>query len=395
MPSPAMKRPIPILLLKTRSYPHDTYEEHFQIISATNTNAGAGGSSFSFAPQFIPVLEHTRNEASLSELGLLLRSRRLKQRYGGMIFTSQRAVEAWADLVNDVSDEPSSTSFSSTEPDAFADIDSLTPFALYSVGPATSRALQHLVSSSGAASPFILLNPSIHGTHTGNGANLASFILQHYNYLHGCHWFEYFEAPRLPFIPLLGMSSQNYGRKRLERDDPRLAKKPLLFLVGEVRRDIIPKTLGNAEGSNRIEVDEVEVYRTEVMKSFEEDLQAVCNELDTEVQSESGEDVRAVVVFSPQGSDATLRRIGYLDADGQPTAGSITRWHQQKIESMSSEQINYQKKTKWILVTIGPTTRDYLKDKLGVEPDVCAEQPNPEALKKGIEDFLTRLHGTE
>jgi len=187
------------------------------------------------------------------------------------------------------------------------------------------------------------------------------------------------------------MSSQNYGRKRLERDDPRLAKKSLLFLVGEVRRDIIPKTLSNAEDPDRIVVDEVEVYRTEVMKSFEADLQAACNKLDTEVQSESSEDLRAVVVFSPQGSDATLRRIGYLDSDGKPTANSSTRWHQQRTETKSSEQVDYQTKTKWILVTIGPTTRDYLKDKLGVEPDVCAEQPSPEGLKKGIEDFLTRI----
>lgn len=397
---------IPVLLLKTRSQPHDTYEEHFTK-GTVNTTADSSQSSVtdlpSFAPHFVPVLEHTQNDDSKSRLSILLQTGELKQRYGGMVFTSQRAVEAWAEIVHGVethtvsddSEMPGSTPNYQRKDDPFANLELLTPFPLYVVGPATERALQDLAvseSTSGAGrkahSPYSTLNTSIHGAHTGNGASLATFILEHYNQLYRDHWFTYFEAPRLPFIPLLGMSSQNYGRKRLDGDDPRLRKKPLLFLVGETRRDVIPKTLQSQDDHKlRIEVDEMEVYRTEVMKSFETDLDNLLNQLD-EQQGRHG-NLRAVVVFSPQGSDLMLKKIGYLSVDGQPTEKSERRWWRE-----SKPGDNSGTEAGWIVVTIGPTTRDYLKETLGVEPDICSEKPNPQSLRNGIENFLrARLFG--
>ena len=50
----------------------------------------------------MPVLEHQPNTKNLSDLERLLKSGRLSDRYGGMIFTSQRAVEAWAKVVKRV-----------------------------------------------------------------------------------------------------------------------------------------------------------------------------------------------------------------------------------------------------------------------------------------------------
>lgn len=47
-------------------------------------------------------------------------------------------------------------------------------------------------------------------------------------------------------------------------------KPSLLFLVGEVRRDIIPRTLMDpAIGGRRVAVEEVVVYETGVMGGFE------------------------------------------------------------------------------------------------------------------------------
>ena len=379
---------IPVLLLKTRSQPDDTYEEHFSASTPADSDASK---TYSFTPHFIPVLEHTQNAPALSHLGTLLRTGDLKRKYGGMIFTSQRAVEAWADVVHSVENEssspqPTTQSRPSDRPDPFADLELLTPFPLYVVGPATERALTTLISQSqaqGTDAPrsrprFTNLNPTIHGAHTGNGANLASFILRHYEQLQREHYFTYFEAPRLPYVPLLGMSSQNYGRVRLEGDDPRLRKKPLLFLVGEIRRDVIPKTLAAAEQEERIEVDEVEVYATGVMGSFEGDFEECCSMLDGEGRG----GVRAVVVFSPQGSDGMLRRIGYLDGEGSVTERARRRWWDGGGDEDGEPR--------WIIVTIGPTTRDHLKDKLGVVPDVCADKPSPEGLRRGIEEFLRR-----
>ena len=90
MPHPTA---IPLLLLKTRTTPIDTYETHFS------------RSSSPFTPTFIPVLEHQPNEQNLARIKELLRERRLTEEYGGVIFTSQRAVEGFARVVGEVDEE--------------------------------------------------------------------------------------------------------------------------------------------------------------------------------------------------------------------------------------------------------------------------------------------------
>ncbi len=81
---------IPILLLKTKSIPSDSYEEYFS----------SPGSLF--APVFVPVLEHKPNVPNLEQVKKLLDEGELKRRYGGMIFTSQRAVEGFAQVVQEL-----------------------------------------------------------------------------------------------------------------------------------------------------------------------------------------------------------------------------------------------------------------------------------------------------
>ena len=90
MPHPTT---LPLLLLKTRTTPIDTYETHFS------------RSSSPFTPTFIPVLEHQPNEQNLARIKQLLRERRLTEEYGGVIFTSQRAVEGFARVVGEVDEE--------------------------------------------------------------------------------------------------------------------------------------------------------------------------------------------------------------------------------------------------------------------------------------------------
>jgi uroporphyrinogen-III synthase len=89
--------PVPILLLKTRSQPHDAYEEYFPSSPITGP-----GSAYTFKPRFVPVLEHRPNSKNLSTLEDSLRDGSIKDKYGGMIFTSQRAVEAWTAVVKRV-----------------------------------------------------------------------------------------------------------------------------------------------------------------------------------------------------------------------------------------------------------------------------------------------------
>jgi uroporphyrinogen-III synthase len=89
---------IPVILFKTRNTPNDGYEEYFN----HTTLSAPSLETIRFKPIFIPVLEHTPNTENLRPIDALLRSGKLKDEYGGIIFTSQRAVEGWRDVVNKV-----------------------------------------------------------------------------------------------------------------------------------------------------------------------------------------------------------------------------------------------------------------------------------------------------
>jgi uroporphyrinogen-III synthase len=88
-------RSIPVLLLKTKSSPGDAYEELFLSTPASN--------DFVFKPRFLPVLEHRFKKEGLARIGELLQRRQIGRGegclYGGLVFTSQRAVEAFAEAV--------------------------------------------------------------------------------------------------------------------------------------------------------------------------------------------------------------------------------------------------------------------------------------------------------
>ena len=84
-----------MLLLKTKSTPTDAYEELFS----------TGSDGFHFEPHFVPVLQHRFQDEGIREIDTLLTEKRISNRpgcsYGGVIFTSQRAVEAFAKVVQD------------------------------------------------------------------------------------------------------------------------------------------------------------------------------------------------------------------------------------------------------------------------------------------------------
>ncbi|OBT55329.1 hypothetical protein VE04_03946 [Pseudogymnoascus sp. 24MN13] len=272
---------IPIFLLKTKSTPHDGYEEFF---SATKL-AGQD-----LAPTFVPVLEHKLLEPGLDTVRQLLRSRRINNdsgdegTYGGMIFTSQRAVEAFASLV---AEGPPSSSSDTTWP-------SLSTTPIYT---------------------------------------------------------------SLPPLRPQATASAPLSRRRQ-------------------RRDIIPKTLmsDSLPVSERIRVDELEVYGTTTQSSFPTAFASI-------LSSSSSAKTRWVVVFSPTGCEAALRELGLLDEDtGRVKTGErgggcgIRRGRRQTY-----------------VATIGPTTRDYLRREFGFEADVCAVVPRQEGVGEAIGRFMVGL----
>ncbi|KAI0023497.1 tetrapyrrole biosynthesis, uroporphyrinogen III synthase [Xylariomycetidae sp. FL0641] len=292
---------VPVLLLKTKSTPTDAYEDLF-----TTPRHG-----FNFEPVFVPVLQHRFEDNGMKMLGDLLRNKSISTKpesaYGGLIFTSQRAVEAFAKLVEEGKDDESWPH--------------LQDVPIYSVGPATTRALKAIPQT-----PPL----QIFGEHTGNGEALAHFMLEHYG-----QWYK---------------------------DRP--TKPPLLFPVGEQRRDIIPKTLmdKNLPGDQQIQVTETIVYGTGVMESFYQDFQDV-------LKATQDCPSRWVVVFSPTGCDSMLRALDMLDEQ----TGKIR-------DSTKENRTTY-------ITTIGPTTRSYLKKTFDFEPDVCSEKPSPEGIWQGITSF--------
>jgi uroporphyrinogen-III synthase len=135
----------------------------------------------------------------------------------------------------------------------------------------------------------------------------------------------------------------------------------LLFLVGEKRREIIPKVLRGAGW----QVDETVIYGTGELKSFTQDFAR-------RLEETADCPRRWVVVFSPSGCDSMLSTMGLLD------------------ESTGKAKPK-QPGGNTLIATIGPTTRDHLIQQFGYEPEVCAEQPTPEGVWQGIACYSKSL----
>jgi len=286
-----------LILLKTRSQPEDPYEE---LIASRGCS-----------PVFIAVLEHQQvNLDQLQDAILPIDTNIDQVRYDGLIITSQRAVEALGSTIARLSGMSFHLKHTDSRLTNYTDSQRshvLRNTKIYVVGPATRNALIKL----GFHSSNIL------GHETGYGEALAAYIIKHYE--------EHFQLDRPP---------------------------NLLFLVGEVRRDIIPKTL--TANTPRIPITELVVYET-TTRDFENELRGAIDTLDT-LENKN----RWMVVFSPTGTD--------------------------KAVSVMKERMQKEDQVIWRVLTIGPTTRNFMVNKLGVEPDAVAESPSPEGLMKVIED---------
>ncbi len=91
-----MSQKTPVFLLKTKSTPGDAYEELF----SSSVEDG-----LDFEPAFVPVLEHRFLDPGMGTVRNLLQNDGIgtaqDSPYGGLIFTSQRAVEAFTALVQE------------------------------------------------------------------------------------------------------------------------------------------------------------------------------------------------------------------------------------------------------------------------------------------------------
>lgn len=147
------------------------------------------------------------------------------------------------------------------------------------------------------------------------------------------------------------------------RNDDGKGLKPVLFLTGETRRDVLPRMLmDEGLGEGRVQVDEMVVYQTRELEEFEFCFKAVLGRT-----GEKGG--RWVVVFSPTAGKGMLRGLGWLDEGTGRVRGTI------------GERNTF-------VACIGPTTREYLDREFGFEADVVAEKPSPQGVRDGIERFM-------
>ena len=180
---------------------------------------------------------------------------------------------------------------------------------MYTVGPATAFAITHLHFS------------TIIGADTGNGGALADLIVRTFS--------------RDDSLTI------NRPRVFVEESD-RPPSLPLLFLVGDKRRDIIPKRLA-AKG---IPLEELVVYETAVASTFDKELDEVLND------TNDGE-VEWIVFFSPSGAEIALSKLRKMP---------------QRVK----------------IATIGPTTEEYLRKEWDIVPDMVPAKPEPISMVQGI-----------
>lgn len=211
--------------------------------------------------------------------------RRAASRFAGVVFTSQRAVEAWAKAGQAILEDTANGQLAWRN----------TPF--YAVGPATASALLRLDSRLRPL-PSLILGAE----ESGSAERLASYI-----------------TSRSSDMP----------------------DSPLLYLVGDKRKDTLPSLL-RQQG---ISMHEIRAYETFQSNSFEADYEGLRKQVPFEW----------IVFFSPSGAKLLLPLLQHSTVDLVPR-----------------------------LAAIGPTTRDYLVEQCNLEVCAMADSPNPKSLVNAI-----------
>ena len=256
---------IPMIFLKNPSNGHvneDAYTEHFGAIDQAR-NAY-------YKPLYVPVLEHTFD---LNELQKVLSHHQFfwyweghakVGLYGGIIFTSQRAVEAFA--------KASDLNVSKWSSKGLEQSPSKLEVPFYAVGPATAQSLEKVRKE---FYPGCWIRG---GEEAGTGEKLADLILVEY---------------------------EDVCEKR--KGNPIYSNKSLLFLAGAKHRDVIPVKIAAAPWQERVHVEEMIVYSTKGSLSFASDIAST-------LESTADAIIRWIVIFSPTAGEGLLRALGWLES---------------------------------------------------------------------------------
>lgn len=186
--------------------------------------------------------------------------------YSGVVFTSQRAVEAWATAGQAILDSSGSI------PPAWTKL----PF--YAVGPATASALQRLDARLRPPASRIL-----GAEESGSAVRLASYV-----------------------ISLRASTSPSSSSSSTSSSLPSL---PLLYLAGDKRKDTLSSLLKEGD----ISMHEIEAYETFQSPTFEADY----------AKLQECEPFEWIVFFSPSGTKLLLPLLPRDEVDVSPRFAAI------------------------------------------------------------------------
>lgn len=167
----------------------------------------------------------------------------------------------------------------------------------------------------------------------------------------------------------------------------RRTRRPVLFLTGEKRRDVLPKMLRDPPGSSEkwgkrgqneeeeldqgmkdrkpIQVDEMVVYQSAELEEFPFTFEQMLSRTEPPPGG-----VRWVVVFSPMAGRGMMKGLRWLDEGTGKVRKDL-----------------YEGRTTFV-ACIGPTTRAYLWEEFGFDADVVAGSPSPDGLRDAIVGFM-------
>jgi uroporphyrinogen-III synthase len=257
--------------------------------------------------------------------------------FSGVVFTSQRAVDAWSSAASSIgnNNESSSDSSSSHRP--------WSPVPFFAVGPATAAALASpTLPSLCAPSPDNILG----GESSGTGAALADFITS-------------------TMKTTVSSSSSS-------------SSLPLLFIKGDKGGESIRQL----ESESGLRVVSVETYATAPRLSFTADLSALLENnnnnghgnIDNIATKSSEDQLRWIVFFSPSGAKAALPTLRKRNNRAFQTHAH----YHARSDADVDELIRF--------AAIGPTTRDYLERIEHVIVHAVASAPEPAALVRVLSE---------
>lgn len=179
----------------------------------------------------------------------------------------------------------------------------------------------------------------------------------------------------------------------------RKKRRPILFLTGQTRNDLLPKLLQD----HGIQVDEMIVYASAELDEFSHTLAQTLTKTEappstiteeefitttTTKSNSNSKSIRILTFFSPLATRTTLQTLNWLDNSNNNDKIKPELNLSPPSKHNHPTKSNPQRNRSVYIAAIGPTTQSHLRSEFGFEADIVALRPSPEGLRDGIVEFM-------